>query len=54
MTLEETARRIDDILFLKGVLFSFRNLQQTPKILIEKFRLIRERFAHIGDCCELP
>jgi hypothetical protein len=54
VTLEETTSRIDDILFLKDVIFSFRNLQQvSKKILIEKLHLIRERFAHIEVASQL-
>lgn len=54
VTLEETTSRIDDILFLKDVIFSFRNLQQvSKKILIEKLHLIGERFAHIEVASQL-
>ncbi|KAL2826106.1 hypothetical protein BDW59DRAFT_145495 [Aspergillus cavernicola] len=48
VSLEETTSRIDDIVFMKDVIFSFRNLQKVSKnILIEKMHLIRERFEHI-------
>ncbi|EAW12051.1 putative C6 zinc finger domain protein [Aspergillus clavatus NRRL 1] len=54
VTLEETMSRIDDILFMKDVIFSFRNLQQlSKKILIEKLYLIQERFAHIEGASQL-
>ncbi|THC90308.1 hypothetical protein EYZ11_010224 [Aspergillus tanneri] len=51
---EETTSRIGDIVFVKNVIFSFRNLQQVSKnILIEKFHLIRDRFPNIQVASEL-
>ncbi|KAL4931352.1 Zn(II)2Cys6 transcription factor [Aspergillus undulatus] len=52
--LEETSSRIDDIVFMKNVIFTFRNLQEVSKrILVEKMLLIRERFAHVQVAAEL-
>ncbi|KAL2865266.1 Zn(II)2Cys6 transcription factor [Aspergillus lucknowensis] len=54
VTLEETTSRIDDIVFMKNVIFSFRNLQQISKtILVEKLELIRERFPHVPVASQL-
>ncbi|KAL4884960.1 glycoside hydrolase superfamily [Aspergillus karnatakaensis] len=51
VSVEETMSRIDDIVFMKNVIVSFRNLQHISKeILVEKMMLIRERFPMlIGD-----
>jgi hypothetical protein len=54
VTVEETTSRIDDILFMKEVIFSFRNLQQVSRdILTEKLALISERFLHIDGVWQL-
>ncbi|KAF9883235.1 hypothetical protein FE257_003829 [Aspergillus nanangensis] len=54
VTVEETTSRIDDILFMKEVIFSFRNLQQVSRnILTEKLALISERFLHINGVWQL-
>ncbi|KAJ5823111.1 hypothetical protein N7447_005451 [Penicillium robsamsonii] len=53
-TREETTSRIDDIVFMQGVVLSFHNLQVMPKdILLDKFRLIRGRFPHIEVAMQL-
>ncbi|KAB8261664.1 hypothetical protein BDV32DRAFT_121253 [Aspergillus pseudonomiae] len=53
-SLDVTTSRIGDIVFMKGVVFSFHNFQQVSKdILIEKFGLIRDRFPGIEAACEL-
>lgn len=53
-TLEETTSRIEDIVFMKTVIFSFHNLQQVCKdILIEKFQVIRNRFPGIEVASQL-
>ncbi|PLB53876.1 hypothetical protein P170DRAFT_460195 [Aspergillus steynii IBT 23096] len=53
-TLEETTSRIEDIVFMKTVVFSFHNLQQVCKnILIEKFQVIRDRFPGIEVASQL-
>lgn len=52
--LEETTRRIDDIVFMKNVIFTFRNLQaMSRRILVEKMVLIKERFEHVAVAAEL-
>ncbi|GFF96664.1 hypothetical protein IFM61392_10421 [Aspergillus lentulus] len=49
LTPEEKTSKIDDILYLKEVIFSFRTLQPISKrILTEKLHLIQQRFAHVG------
>ncbi|KAJ5138883.1 uncharacterized protein N7515_003731 [Penicillium bovifimosum] len=53
-TEEEIRCRIDDIVFLQGIVLSFHNLQVMPKdILLDKFRLIRGRFPHIEVAMQL-
>lgn len=53
-TLEETTSRIDDIVFMQGVVLSFHNLQVMPKdILLDKFRVIRGRFPQIAVAMQL-
>lgn len=53
-TTEETTSRIDDIVFMQGVVLSFHHLQVMSKdILLDKFRLIRARFPHIGVAMQL-
>ncbi|KAK1148036.1 hypothetical protein N8T08_010670 [Aspergillus melleus] len=53
-TLEETTCRIEDIVFMKTVVFSFHNLQQVCRdILLEKFQVIRDRFPGIEVAKEL-
>ncbi|KGO43510.1 Transcription factor, fungi [Penicillium expansum] len=53
-TEEDTTSRIDDIVFMQGVVLSFHNLQVMPKdILLDKFRLIRGRFPHIEVAMQL-
>lgn len=53
-TREETTERIDDIVFMQGVVFSFHNLQAMSKnILLDKFRLIQGRFPHIEVAMKL-
>lgn len=53
-TRQETTERIDDIVFMQGVVFSFHNLQAMSKdILLEKFRLIQKRFPHIEVAMQL-
>jgi hypothetical protein len=47
-TREETTERIEDIVVMQDVVFSFHNLQVMSKnILLDKFRLIQGRFPHI-------
>ncbi|KAL3476212.1 hypothetical protein BJX99DRAFT_228404 [Aspergillus californicus] len=56
VTLEETTSRIDDIVFMKDVIFSFRNFQLqvvSRKILVEKMEVIRERFSHVEGASRL-
>ncbi|KAL4779866.1 hypothetical protein BJX76DRAFT_339496 [Aspergillus varians] len=54
VALEETISRIDDIVFMKNVICSFRNLQQISKeILLEKMHLIKKRFPHVEVAAEL-
>lgn len=53
-TREETTSRVDDIVFMQGVVLSFHNLQVMPKdILLDKFRVIRGRFPHIEVAMKL-
>ncbi|KAJ6089955.1 hypothetical protein N7467_005171 [Penicillium canescens] len=53
-TREETTCRIDDIVFMQGVVLSFHNLQVMSKnILLDKFRVIRARFSHIEVASQL-
>ncbi|CAG8015245.1 unnamed protein product [Penicillium nalgiovense] len=53
-TREETTSRIDDIVFMQGVVLPFNNLQVMSKdILLDKFRLIRGRFPHIEVAMQL-
>ncbi|KAE8372988.1 hypothetical protein BDV26DRAFT_272967 [Aspergillus bertholletiae] len=53
-TLEQTTSQIEDIAFMKGVVFSFHNLPHVSKdILLEKFGLIRDRFPGIEAACQL-
>lgn len=53
-TTEETTERIDDIVFMQSVVFSFHNLQAMSKnILLDKFRLIQGRFPHIEVATQL-
>ncbi|KAJ5779142.1 hypothetical protein N7457_006862 [Penicillium paradoxum] len=53
-TTEETTSRIDDIVFMQGVVLSFHHLQVMSKdILLDKFRLIRGRFPHIEVAMQL-
>jgi hypothetical protein len=53
-TREETTCRIDDIVFMQGVVLSFHNLQVMSKnILLDKFRVIRGRFSHIEGASQL-
>ncbi|KAJ5343662.1 Fungal transcriptional regulatory protein [Penicillium brevicompactum] len=53
-TTEETTERIDDIVFMQSVVFSFHNMQAMSKnILLDKFRLIQGRFPHIEVATQL-